>query len=141
MRWMLLIGLMLLSGCAGDFPGGLITGSIGGGSSGGPVGGNLHLVRVPQNAGDNLETVQNRALIEAARQARLAGATHFVVVRSADSVASADSLGSLTRSRPDYQIYIRIVTLPPDAQLPAGAVSVEEIERFVAAGDVGKPKG
>lgn len=141
MRWMVVIAALWLGGCAGDLAGALATGSIGSSSgSGARMGDSLIAVRVPQNAGESLESVQNKALVEAARQARLAGATHFIVVRSSETLAQADSLGSLTRSRPDFQVYIRIVTLPPDAQLPVGAVSVEEIEKFVA-GEVTKPRG
>lgn len=141
MRWMLLAACLFLGGCAGDLAAGLTTGSIGGGTPRvAQMGDSLYVVRVPQAAGESLESVQNRALVEAARQARQAGGTHFIIMRSSDSLAQADSLGSLARSRPDFQVYIRIVTLPPDAQIPVGAVSVDEIEKFVA-GDVSKPRG
>lgn len=141
MRWLVLTVAVALGGCAGDFAGGLMTGALGSGApSGSHVGGSLHQIRVPQQPGETIESVQNKALIEAARQAKLAGGTHFIVVRSSETTVAADSVGALSRQRPDYQIYIRIVTLPPDAQLPVGAVAVEEIEKFIA-GEVAKPRG
>jgi hypothetical protein len=132
MRWILLFVALAVGGCSGDFAGMLTTGSIGNSASG-EVAGTLRQIRVPQLAGESLESVQNKALVEAAKQARLANATHFVVVRTDEAGAPTLTLDSLTKSRPDFQVYIRLITLAPDATPPTGAVSVEEIERYVAA--------
>lgn len=134
MRWIPICAALALAGCSGDLASGLTTASLGGPSTS-RVAETLYRVQVPQGAGESVEAVQNRVLIEAARQARQASATHFVVVKTGTTEANRDYLGSFTKARPDAEAYVRMLTLPAGSGLPTGAVSVDEVERFVAGGD------
>lgn len=97
-------------------------------------------------------TVQDYMLFKAAETTKSAGKTHFILIDSADasSTASIVNQGTATTRfngdtaqttyspatvshyfKPGADAYIRVISVVPGSQIPAGAISADEIIQFV----------
>ena len=97
-------------------------------------------------------TVQDYMLLKAAETTKSAGKTHFILINSTDasSTASIVNEGSATTRfngntaettyspatvshffKPGADAYIRVISILPGKETPAGAISADEIIQFV----------
>ena len=99
-------------------------------------------------------TVQDYMLLKAAETTKSAGKTHFILINSADASATTSIVdeGTATTTfigntahttyspatvshyfKPGADAYIRVMSVVPGKEIPAGAVSADEIIQFVGA--------
>ena len=149
MKMIPLIGAVLcLAGCASPYQ------EIGfrGGVSAQQVTTDTWRISARGNAYTGKTRIQDFVLMKAAETTKAAGGTHFFVGSSQDATSrdtivspgqttttfsgrqafSVTTPGSVdTVIKPGEDTYVRVITLPPRAPVPQGAISAEEIIRFV----------
>lgn len=94
--------------------------------------------RIPgaATAAASQSAVQDDVLLKAAQTTKEAGATHFIVLASSESAATATPIGNRPKGaeaggRPAQDVLIRVLTVAPGAQAPIGALSADETIAFV----------
>lgn len=113
-------------------------GGFGGPAAGDPtavtkVGADTYRIPGQAFAGTSQSAVQDDVLLKAAQATKDAGATHFVVLASADSAARTPppTAKGADGGRAPQDVLIRVISVAPNQQAPIGALSADETIAFV----------
>jgi hypothetical protein len=98
------------------------------------------------NSHTSSTTIRDYTLLKAAETTKQSGATHFAIISEKDVTRTSqdvtlqrdDVMGGVTGSistdvKPGQDTYIRVMSIAPGQPAPAGALSADEIMRYVGS--------